>query len=119
VQLRREVLTIKELAAQLTRDVYRTPRTQKGSMPTSVRQLLYRRGLTGGAVSRGQLGSCERWLQDLAQKHGISYERLRRWAPRGKVRARRVQTEGTRVVSADGQEPKRLRKLTANSEQQI
>ncbi len=43
VQLRREGLTIKELAAQLTREGYRTPRTQKGYTPTSVRQLLCRR----------------------------------------------------------------------------
>ena len=68
VQLRRDGLTIKELAAQLTREGYRTPRTQKGYTPTSVRQLLSRRGLTGGAVGREQLESCEWWLPDLAQE---------------------------------------------------
>jgi hypothetical protein len=41
VQLRRDGLTIKELAVQLTREGYRTPRTQKGCTPTSVRQRLY------------------------------------------------------------------------------
>jgi hypothetical protein len=80
VQLRREGLTIKELAARLTRAGYRTPRTQKGYNPTSVRQLLCRRGLTGGAVGREQLESGEWWLPDLAEKLGITYDRLRDWA---------------------------------------
>ena len=43
-------------------------RTQKGCTPTSVRQLLSRRGLTGGAIGREQLESGEWWLPDLAQK---------------------------------------------------
>jgi DNA invertase Pin-like site-specific DNA recombinase len=114
VQLRREGLTIKELAAQLTREGYRTPRTQKGYTPTSVRQLLCRRGLTGGAVGREQLESGEWWLPDLAQKLGISYDRLRDWALHGQVRARRVQPGGPWVVWADAKERRRLRKLMAN-----
>ena len=60
-------MTIKKLAAQLTREGYRTPRTQNGYTPTSVRQLLSRRGLTGGAVGREQLGSGEWWLPDFAE----------------------------------------------------
>ena len=116
VQLRREGLTIKELAAHLTREGYRTPRTQKGYTPTSVRQLLCRRGLTGGAVGREQLESGEWWLPDLAQKLGITYDRLRDWVLHGKVRARRVQPGGPWIVWADGQERKRLRRLMANPE---
>jgi DNA invertase Pin-like site-specific DNA recombinase len=116
VQLRREGRTIKEVAAQLTREGYRTPRTQKGYTPTSVRQLLCRRGLTGGAVGREQLESGEWWLPDLAQKLGIPYDRLRDWALHGKVRARRVQPGGPWIVWADGQERRRLRKLMANPE---
>ena len=69
VQLRREGLTIKELAAQLTREGYRTPRTQKGYTPTSVRQLLSRRGLTGGVLaansSRAANGGCRTSLRSL------------------------------------------------------
>ncbi len=116
VQLRREGVTIKELAAQLTREGYRTPRSQKGYTPTSVRQLLSRRGLTGGVIGRERLESGEWWLPDLAQKLGIPYDRLRAWALHGKVRARRVQPGGPWVVWADGQERRRLRKLMANSE---
>jgi Recombinase zinc beta ribbon domain/Recombinase len=116
VQLRRAGLTIKELAAQLTRERYRTPRSQKGYTPTSVRQLLSRRGLTGGVIGRQQLSDGEWWLPDLAQKLGIPYDRLRDWAFHGKVRARRVQPGGPWVVWADGQERRRLRKLMTNSE---
>ena len=115
-QLRREGLTIKELVAQLTREGYRTPRSQKGYTPTSVRQLLCRRGLTGGVIGREQLADGEWWLPDLAEKLGIPYDRLRDWALHGKVRARRVQPGGPWIVWADGQERRRLRKLMANSE---
>jgi hypothetical protein len=116
VQLRRQGLTIKELAAQLTREGYRTPRTQKGYTPTSVRQLLSRRGLTGGVVGREQLESGEWWLSDLAQKLGIAYNQLRDWALNGKIRARRVQPGGPWIVWADSPELRRLRKLGASSE---
>ena len=113
VQLRRDGLTIKELAVQLTREGYRTPRTQKGYTPTSVRQLLSRRGLTGGAIGREQLKSGEWWLPDLAQELGTSYDTLREWALRGDIRARRVQPGGPWVIWADGKERRRLRRLLA------
>ena len=113
VQLRREGLTIKELAAQLTREGYRTPRSQKGYTPTSVRQLLSRRGLTGGEIGREQLAPHEWWLPDLAHELETSYERLRDWALRGKVRARRVEPGGPWVVWADAEERRRLRELVS------
>jgi len=116
VQLRREGVTIKELAARLTREGYRTPRTQKGYTPTSVRQLLSRRGLTGGAVGREQLGSGEWWLPDLAKELGTTYDELREWALRGTARARRVGPGGPWIVWADGRERRRLRKVLATPE---
>ena len=116
VQLRREGLTMKQLAAQLTREGYRTPRSQKGYTTTSVRQLLSRRGLTGGVIGREQLDRGEWWLPDLASELGISSARLRDWAMHEKVRARRVTPEGPWVVWADGRERRRLRKLMAESE---
>jgi hypothetical protein len=116
VQLRREGVTIKELAARLTREGYRTPGTQKGYTPTSVRQLLYRRGLTGGAVGREQLGSGEWWLPDLAEELGTTYDEVREWVLRGTARARRVGPGGPWIVWADGRERRRLRKLLATPE---
>jgi DNA invertase Pin-like site-specific DNA recombinase len=115
-QLRREGLTMKEIAAQLTREGYRTPRSQRGYTSTSVRKLLSRRGLTGGVIGQEQLERGEWWLPDLARELGIPSEKVRAWALRGEVRARRVQQEGPWVVWADGRERRRLRKLTANSE---
>jgi hypothetical protein len=116
VQVRRESLTIKKLAAQLTREGYRMPRTQKGYTPTSVRQLVSRRGLIRGAIGREQLESGEWWLPDLAQQLGTSYDMLREWALRRKIRARRVEPGGPWVIWADGKERRRLRKLIANPE---
>jgi DNA invertase Pin-like site-specific DNA recombinase len=115
VQLRREGLTMKQLAAQLTREGYRTPRSQKGYTSTSVRQLLSRRGLTGGVIGCEQLDRGEWWLPDLARELGILSAKLRDWAFREKVRARRVTPEGPWVVWADGRERRRLRKLMAES----
>ena len=113
-QLRREGLTMNELAARLTREGFRTPRSQKGYTSTSVRQLLSRRGLTGGAIGREQLAAGEWWLPDLAEKLGVTSGRLRDSALRGELRARRVQPGGPWIVWADGGERRRLRKLFAN-----
>jgi hypothetical protein len=111
VQLRREGVTIKEIAAQLTREGYRTPRTQKGYTATAVRQLLCRRGLTGGVVGCERLGRHEWWLPDLARELGTTYERLRAWALDKTVRARRIQPAGPWIVWADARERRRLAKL--------
>jgi Recombinase len=115
-QLRQEGLTMKQLAAQLTREGYRTPRSQKGYTSTAVRQLLSRRGLTGGAIGQEQLDRGEWWLPDLARKLGIPSDRLRDWAVRGDIRARRVEHGGPWVVWADGRERRRSRKLTGKSD---
>jgi hypothetical protein len=115
VQLRRQGQTIKELAAQLTREGHRTPRTQKGYTATSVRQLLSRRGLTGGAVGRENLKRNEWWLPDLAEELESTYDQLRGWALQGTIRARRCQPKGPWIVWADARERRRLRKLMAQS----
>ncbi len=116
VQLRLEGLTMKQLAAQLTREGYRTPRSQKGYTSTSVRKLLSRRGLTGGVIGREKLDRYEWWLPDLASELAISSSKLRDWAMRKEIRARRVIPEGPWVIWADGRERRRLRKLIADSE---
>jgi len=116
VQLRLEGLTMKQLAAQLTREGYRTPRSKRGYTSTSVRKLLSRRGLTGGVIGRDKLDRGEWWLPDLARELGISSSRLRDWAMRKEVRARRVIPEGPWVIWADGRERRRLRNLVDDSE---
>ncbi len=50
IELRGEGLTIKEVAAQLNSEGFRTPKSGKGYTSTSVRKLISRRGLTGGGA---------------------------------------------------------------------
>ena len=45
-ELRRDGLTIEEVAARLNSEGFRTPRSRKGYTSTSVRKLISRRGLT-------------------------------------------------------------------------
>ena len=69
VQLRRDGLTIKELAVQLTREGY-ARQEPRGLHANFDAQLLSRRGLIGRAVGREQLESGEWWLPDLAEELG-------------------------------------------------
>src|SRR3954451_12728627 len=48
IELRGDGLTIKEVAARLNGEGFRTPKSGKGYTSTSVRKLISRRGLTGG-----------------------------------------------------------------------
>ena len=48
IELRGEGLTIKEVAARLNSEGFRTPKSGKGYTSTSVRKLISRRGLAGG-----------------------------------------------------------------------
>jgi DNA invertase Pin-like site-specific DNA recombinase len=48
IELRGDGLTIKEVAARLNSEGFRTPKSGKGYTSTSVRKLISRRGLTGG-----------------------------------------------------------------------
>jgi DNA invertase Pin-like site-specific DNA recombinase len=50
IELRGDGLTIKEVAARLNSEGFRTPKSGKGYTSTSVRKLISRRGLTGGGA---------------------------------------------------------------------
>ncbi len=50
IELRGDGLTIKEVAARLNSEGFRTPRSRKGYTSTSVRKLISRRGLTGNGA---------------------------------------------------------------------
>jgi hypothetical protein len=111
VELRRQGWTIKQVAAQLNEEGYRTPRSRKGYTSTSVRKLLSRCELTRERIGTVQLDRHEWWLPDLARVIEIPTDRLRHWAVSGSVRARQVPPRGLWVVWADGRERRRLRKL--------
>jgi len=115
IELRREGRTIKQIAAELNAEGYRTPRSRKGYTSTSVRKLLSRGELTRGRIPTRQLDRHERWLPDLARELQMSANKLRDWALRGWVRARQVPPRGLWVVWADGRERRRLRRLRAAS----
>ena len=115
VELRREGQTIKQIAARLTAEGYRTPRSRKGYTSTMVRKLLSRRELTRGRIATGHLDRHEWWLPDLARELQMSANKLRDWALRGWVRARQVPPRGLWVIWADGRERQRLRRLRGTS----
>jgi DNA invertase Pin-like site-specific DNA recombinase len=111
VEMRAEGQTIKQIAAQLNAEGYRTPRSRKGYTSTSVRKLLSRAELTRGRIATRHLDRHEWWLPDLARELQMSPNKLREWALRGWVRCRQVPPRGLWVVRADGRERQRLQKL--------
>jgi hypothetical protein len=116
LQLRLNGLITKHLAAQLTREGHRTPRSQRGYTSTSVRKHLSRRGLTGAVIGREKFDRGEWWIPDLARELGIPSSPLRDWAMCKEIRARRVIPEGPSVIWAGGRERRLLRNLVDDSE---
>jgi DNA invertase Pin-like site-specific DNA recombinase len=115
ITMRQEGQTIKQIAAQLNAEGYRTPRSRKGYTSTSVRKLLSRGELTRGRIPTRQLDRHEWWLPDLARALEMAADKLRDWALRGWVRCRQIPPRGLWVIWADGRERRRLRKLRAVS----
>ena len=54
-------------------------------------------------------------MSDLARELEVSGGKLRDWAGRGWLRARRVSAHGPWIIWADGRERDRLRELAAHS----
>jgi hypothetical protein len=115
VTMRQEGQTIKQIAAQLNAEGYRTPRSRKFYTSTSVRKLLSRGELKRGRIPTTQLDRHEWWLPDLARALEISADKLPDWALRGWIRCRQIPSRGLWVIWADGRERRRLRKLRAAS----
>jgi hypothetical protein len=111
IEMRKDGQTIKQIAARLNAEGYRTPRSRKGYTSTSVRKLLSRAELTRGRIATRQLDRHEWWLPNLARELQISANKLREWALRGWVRSRQVPPRGLWIIWADGRERRRLRKL--------
>src|SRR5215467_10521056 len=105
--MRQEGQTIKQIAARLNAEGYRTPRSRKGYTSTSVRKLLSRGELTRGRIATRQLERHEWWLPDLARALPMSANQLRDWALRDWVRSRQVLPRGLWVVWADAREQQR------------
>jgi Recombinase zinc beta ribbon domain/Recombinase/Resolvase, N terminal domain len=112
---RREGLTAGQIAARLNGEGFRAPKAPGGYNAASVRKLMSRRGLSDGGKVHGRLGKGEWWLSDLARELGMSDGKLRDWAARGWLRARRSSAHGLWIVWADVRERRRLLKLKALS----
>ena len=79
-------------------------------------QLLKRRGLIGNERTHDELlGPHEWWLTDLARELKMSYLKLRDWSVRGWVHCRQTAVQGYRILWADEDDIRRLRKLLADS----
>lgn len=115
VQLRSEGKTAQEIATALNERGFRTPRSRGEYNADNIRQLLSRGGLAKDRSSRDLLGPHEQWLGELARQLRLTETKLRDWASRGWVHARKVDSQGSWVVWADAEERKRLRKLNALS----
>jgi hypothetical protein len=114
-ELRREGYTAGEVAARLNEEGFRAPKAPGGYTAMSVRKLMSLRGLSDGGKDEGRLGQDEWWVSDLARELGVSGGRLRDWAGRGWLRARRLSAHGLWIIWADGRERDRLRELGAHS----
>jgi DNA invertase Pin-like site-specific DNA recombinase len=112
---RREGLTAGQIAARLNGEGFRAPKAPGGYNATSVRKLISRRGLSGGGKDDARLGKDEWWLSDLARELGMADGKLRDWAARGWLHARRSSAHGLWIIWADGRERNRLRRLKAHS----
>jgi hypothetical protein len=105
-----------EIANVLNREGFRPPK-QPGNFNTPmIYQLLKRRGLIGNERSHDKLlGKNEWWLTDLSRQLQMSCDKLRDWTVRGWVHCRKTPLQGYRVLWADADELKRLKKLLAQS----
>jgi hypothetical protein len=114
-QLRREGFTAGQIAARLKEEGFRAPKAPGGYTAMSVRKLISRRGLSDGGKDEGRLGKDEWWVSGLARELGLSGGKLRDWAGRGWLHARRGSAHGLWIIWADRRERDRLRKLVTHS----
>src|SRR5439155_19611437 len=109
-----------EIAAALNAEGFR-PAKAAGKFTTPiVYQLLKRRALIGNERSHDELlGEHEWWLTDLARELKMSHLKLRDWATRGWLHARRTPAQRRWILWADHDEVRRLHQLLADSRRGI
>jgi len=120
VALRKAGHDAEEIAHTLNQEGFRPPKHPGSFNKPMIYELLKRRGLIGNERNHDELlGSNEWWLTDLARELQMSCDKLRDWAVRGWVHCRKTPLQGYRVLWADGDEVKRLKKLLAQSRRGI
>jgi DNA invertase Pin-like site-specific DNA recombinase len=111
VRLRRQGRTAAEIAAQLNRDGYRTPKTRSNFTEDNVRRFVCKQGLTESARTEAKRDKGEWRLAELATKLRMPKGKLGEWVRRGWLHGRQTQPDGTWIVWADRDELQRLRRL--------
>jgi DNA invertase Pin-like site-specific DNA recombinase len=107
--------TAVQIAAKLNSDGFRTPKSKKEYTKDSVQKLIARFGLVNEKATDGELGPNEWWLADLSRELDVNEGKLRSWAVRGWLYARRTPKLGLWIAWADGQERRRLTQLKEHS----
>jgi DNA invertase Pin-like site-specific DNA recombinase len=116
VELREAGHTAPGIATHLNAEGFSPPKRRGEFTSPVVYQLLKRRGLIGDERSHNELlGKDEWWLTDLARVLKMSHLKLRDWNVRGWVHGRKTPVQGYRILWADKEEVRRLRKLLAAS----
>jgi DNA invertase Pin-like site-specific DNA recombinase len=116
MELREAGHTAPEIATHLNAEGFHPPKRCGEFTTPVVHQLLKRRGLIGNERSHDELlGKNEWWLTDLARELKMSHLKLRDWTVRGWVHGRKTPVQGYRILWADKDEVRRLRKLLATS----
>jgi DNA invertase Pin-like site-specific DNA recombinase len=112
---RREGYSARQIAIKLSTAGFRSPRKQGPYTREQVERLLVRNGMTHEQSRVGALGLNEWWLPDLARSLKISAKKLREWATREWIHARKTAANRTWILWADGSERSRLRRLRFHS----
>jgi hypothetical protein len=116
VTLRREGRTVAQIAAQLNRDGYRTPKTRSDFTAENVRRFVSKQGLTAISGTQAKLAKGEWRLAALAEKLHMAKGKLADWARRGWLHGRQTQPDGVWIFWAYRDEHKRLRQLRCCSQ---
>jgi hypothetical protein len=119
-ELREAGRTAPEIAAMLNAEGFHPPKTGRGFTAKNIRELLGRRGLIGSEREHDELlHEHEWWLMDLARELKMSHLKLREWAKRRWVHARRTPVQRYWILWADRDELRRLRQLLADSQRGV
>ena len=109
-----------EIAATLNAEGFHPPKADGQFTTPIVYQLLKRRALIGNERTHHELlGEHEWWLTDLARELKMSHLKLRDWANRGWLHARRTPVQRRWILWADQDEVRRLSQLLADSRRGI
>lgn len=105
----------KEIAKILNTEGYVPPRHRGPFDRSGVQALLYQQGYGPDSRSMVRLEKDEWWPRDLAARVGVPLWKIEFWSDKSWIHCRRTPTKKWRILWADRDELKRLKKLRARS----